>query len=247
MGHHQTSATVLCRQPQPIGARIDRHAFEHGVELEQHSAGPRLTHHRNRQAEPLGSACRANPQHRRMRFADQVTIAQAVAAQAFEIHLSTAQHASEGGAHTYAPRQPGIRHGRQLKTLGLGPPDGIAGIEAVQHIVLSVRYRPERITAPGQPGEITRSDPFDGMLADHCQFGRGGCRKRHCQRDQQRHPASTQSSTSARLPLDSSQLLRSPARFLASSMSMISRVPSKSSSVNCTSRRVLGSMVVSRS
>jgi diguanylate cyclase (GGDEF)-like protein len=53
--------------------------------------------------------------------------------------------------------------------------------------------------------------------------------------------------TSARLPFSSSQFLRSPARFFASSMSISAKVSSPASSVSCTRRRVAGSMVVSRS
>src|SRR3989344_7954750 len=53
-------------------------------------------------------------------------------------------------------------------------------------------------------------------------------------------------STSALLPFFSSQLLRSAARFLPSSMSSILPVLSPALISSCTSRRVFGSMVVSR-
>ena len=53
--------------------------------------------------------------------------------------------------------------------------------------------------------------------------------------------------TCARLPLVSSQVRRSPARFLASSMSSSCSVLSLASTVSCTSRRVSGAIVVSRS
>src|SRR5690606_7483831 len=53
--------------------------------------------------------------------------------------------------------------------------------------------------------------------------------------------------TSARLPFVSSQLRRSPARFFDRSMSRSRSVSSTESAVSCTSRRVSGSIVVSRS
>ena len=52
---------------------------------------------------------------------------------------------------------------------------------------------------------------------------------------------------SARSPFDSSQVLRSPARFLARSRSKVLSVSPSSSRTSCTNRRVSGSMVVSRS
>src|SRR6185312_14491384 len=58
--------------------------------------------------------------------------------------------------------------------------------------------------------------------------------------------ARSYTSKEARSPFSSSHVRRSDARFLASSMSINFEVASPSSIVNCTSRRVSGSMVDSR-
>ena len=156
--------------------------------------------------------------------------------------------ATEPGAHAHAPGQTTIGRRAGFEALRFGLPGRDAGIEPVQYVVFAVGYRPQRISAPGHSGQIAAAHA-PARDARSTASARAPVRwPRAVPKPDSAAPAHGGSNQHLRqVAPDSSQLLRSPARFLASSISMTSRVPSKSSRVSCTSRRVLGSMVVSRS
>src|SRR5690606_4933010 len=155
-------------------------------------------------------------------------------ADAFEIQHAAAYPADQSLALPQPPGQAGRGRRRGAEALLLGEPAVLAGLQAVQAIVVAVGHRPETVAAPGQPGQVAAPHAIDGVLGQQPQLlqAQGGAGRGEQQGGQQ--PVAYQATTSARLPLDSSQFLRSPARFLASSMSMISRVVAKSSRVSCT-------------
>ncbi|EXF45328.1 hypothetical protein BAY1663_02198 [Pseudomonas sp. BAY1663] len=172
MQHQQPAALALGGQPQAFGIRVDGNAFEHRVEVQQHAAGARLAHQRIGQRQPLRGTGRTYLKHRGMGLADQIAIAQGVAAEPFEVHLPAAHLAADPGAYAHAPGQAAVRWRRQLEALRLGLPGRGAGIQTKQLVVLAIGHGPQRIAAPGQAGEVAVGHAFQRMLAEQLQFHR---------------------------------------------------------------------------
>src|SRR5690606_28000478 len=116
---------------------------------------------------------------------------------------------------------------RRVEALRFNGPAVGAGDQSIQAIIVAIGDSPEAPVAPGEPRQVAARHTLDRMLGQQLQLLES-VRPRHAGQQQagQQNEAN-QATTSARLPLASSQLLRSLARFLASSMSITCRVLSK--------------------
>ncbi|MNN47550.1 hypothetical protein D3C81_1619740 [compost metagenome] len=87
---HQPPALALGRQPNAVARRVDRQAFEQGVEVQQHAAGPGLSHHGRVDLQPVRLAFEGDLQDSGVGLADQVQVTGLITGDAFEVQLATA-------------------------------------------------------------------------------------------------------------------------------------------------------------
>ncbi|OAE12692.1 hypothetical protein AZH11_10980 [Pseudomonas simiae] len=100
----QATSLTLGGQPDLIALRVDRQAFEQGIEMQQHAAGPCFAHHARGDFQPLRRTAHRHLQHRRMGFADNVAVTGGIAGDAFKVQVTTANERSSLGARAQPPR-----------------------------------------------------------------------------------------------------------------------------------------------
>lgn len=212
----------------------------------QHALAARLFYQCLRQVQPERCTTDRNLEHRAIGLADQITVTGCITTHALEIQITTTHQRGKACQRTQLERQIAVRR-RCVNAVCFCLPGILRHIKAVQHIVVTVGNGPQLAIAHGQTRQIAADHVVYRVLGLQFQDLKRRGENRRGNQGQGGEPGSYQVRTSARLPFDSSQDLRSPARFFASNMSIISDVAAKSSSVSCTRRRVFGSMVVSRS
>ncbi|MNE53788.1 hypothetical protein D3C80_1485350 [compost metagenome] len=90
----QAATFALCRQPQAITSRVYRQAFEQGIEMQQHAAGPGLTNHARIDLQPVRLTVDWHLQHGGVGFTDHIAIAGGITGDGLEIQVATTHLAS---------------------------------------------------------------------------------------------------------------------------------------------------------
>ncbi|MNE76665.1 hypothetical protein D3C80_1729140 [compost metagenome] len=142
LDRHQPPALALGGKPDAVARRVDRQAFEQGIEVQQHAAGPGLSNHGRVDLQPVRLAFDGDLQDSSVGLTDQVKVTGLVTGDAFEVQLTTADIGRRPVARLQPPRQTALRYRRRDEGQRLGTPHGILLIEPVNAVVVTVGNAP---------------------------------------------------------------------------------------------------------